>query len=265
MNFASESKPSLDRHSAHNLQRALTAGSEQLYQVLQGSSSQVLTAALKNPALNTDHITFLLKRRDLSEALLQKIHQLEQVKQSRQLQIDLVRNPGTPSAIVLSILPRLHLFELVDLCYIPGVTPDQKFAAERAIIKRLPATELGQRLTLARRATPTVVAQLLKSGETPLVEICLHNPRLREVAILQFLNGATAKDATISLIARHPKWQMRPNLRMAILRHPRTPRIWFTLFLPRMNSLDVRNLLASPRLTSVQKKYIREELQKRSG
>lgn len=265
MNSTRETDQHLSSEAALSLHRALKAGTEELYRLLQSRSSEVLSAALKNPAINDDHIKFLLKRRDLSETLLKSIYQRDQVKQSRQLQIALVQNPGTPSSVVLSILPRLHLFELVNLCYLPGVTPDQKFAAERAILKRLPVTELGQRMTLARRATSNVVAELLKSGEPPLVEICLNNPRLREVAVLQFLNGATATDATISLVARHPKWQMRPNLRMAILRNHRTPRIWFTLFLPRMSSLDVRNLLTSHRLTSTQKNYVKEELRKRSG
>lgn len=265
MNPPPDPKGNLDQDSARDLYRALTAGTEELFQILQDRSFEVLSAALRNPGINDDHIKFLLKRRDLSETLLKAVHQLDQVKLSRQLQIALVQNPGTPSSVVLSILPRLHLFELVSICYLPGVTPDQKFAAERALLKRLPTTELGQRMTLARRATSTVVAELLKSGEKPLVEICLNNPRLREVAILQFLNGATAQGETISLVARHAKWQMRPNLRMAILRNHRTLRIWFTLFLPRVNTLDLRNLLASQRLTSIQKRYVREELQRRSS
>ena len=257
--------PKLDQQTVKLLRLALTASPEELFQMVQERSSEIILAALKNPKLNDDHLRALLERRDLNEATLNAVFQLDQVKRSRQLQICLVKNPNTPSAIVLSILPNLHLFELVNLCYLPGVTPDQKFALERAIIKRLPTTELGQRLTLARRATADVAADLLKSGEMPLVEICLSNPRLREVAILQFLNGATARANTISLVARHPKWQMRPNLRLAILRNKHTPRIWYTLFLPQMNTTQIRNLLTSHRLTPTQKKYIREELKKRSG
>lgn len=259
------SSPKLDQQTVERLQRSLTASPEELFQLIQEHSPELLLAILKNPQLNDDHLRTLLERRDLTEATLKAVYQLDQVKRSRQLQICLVKNPNTPSAIVLNLLPNLHLFELVNLCYLPGVTPDQKFALERAITKRLPTTELGQRLTLARRATADIAAELLKSGEVPLVEICLNNPRLREVAILQFLNGATARANTISLVARHPKWQMRPNLRLAILRNNHTPRIWYTLFLPQMNTTQIRNLLTSHRLSPSQKKQIREELKKRSG
>ncbi|MGD9020044.1 MAG: hypothetical protein PVF84_07325, partial [Desulfuromonadales bacterium] len=175
----------------------------------------------------------------------------------------LVKNPNTPGQVVLALLPHLHLFELVDLCLIPGVTPDQKFAAERAILQRLPTTELGNKMTLARRATATVVGEILKEGDVKLVEICLNSPRLREVAILQFINGSRSSAETISIIARHPKWKLRPNLRLAILKNRRTPSIWFTLFLPQMRTPDVRNLLISRRLNPAQKKLVQDELKKR--
>ncbi len=258
-------KHQLDPEHARHLHRALTAHGDELFQVVQNASPDVIKAALKNINLNDDHLNALLKRRDLNEEVLKAVYNLEQLKASHQLQISLVRNPTTPGAIVLSVLPHLHLFELVDLCFIPGVTPDQKFAAERAILQRLPTTELGHRLTLARRATTAVVAELLKSGEAPLLEICLTNPRLREVAVLQFLSGPTPNAETISMVARHPKWRMRPNLQMAILKNRRTPPIWFTLFLPRLRTSDLRNLLASRRLTPTSKKLVQQELKKRTG
>jgi hypothetical protein len=164
---------------------------------------------------------------------------------------------------MLALLPHLHLFELVDLCTIPGVTPDQKFAAERAILQRLPTTELGNKMTLARRATAAVVAAMLREGDLRLVEICLNSPRLREVAILQFINSANTSAEAISMIARHPKWKSRPNLRLAILRNRKTPDVWFILFLPQMRTSEVRDLMNSRRLNPAQKKLVQDELNKR--
>jgi hypothetical protein len=226
---------------------------------------QVLRSLLKNPYLNEEHLLTLLKRRDLSEDLLKAIYQLDISRHSHRLQVALVRNPGTPGSVALALLPYLHLFELVDLCMLPGVTPDQKFAAERAILQRLPTTELGNKMTLARRATATVVGAILKEGDTHLVEICLSSPRLREVAILQFINSANASAETISMIARHPKWKLRPNLRLAILKNRRTPAIWFTLFLPQLRTPDIRNLLVSRRLAPAQKQLVQDELKKRGS
>lgn len=255
----------IDPELLKRLHRALTVGSEELYLVMQDGADEVLRNALKNRNLGEDHLLALLKRRDLGEDLLKAVYQLELTGESHQLQIALVRNPATPGPVVLTLLPRLHLFELVDLCYFPGITPDQKFAAERAILQRLPTTELGNKMTVARRATAAVVGEILREGDPPLVEICLASPHLREVAILQFLNGATATAETITMIARHPKWQSRPNLRLAILKHHRTPDHWFHQFLPGMRTPDIRNLLYSKRLNPNQKKLVEEELKRRGG
>lgn len=262
--MADQSHPSgIDAELGKRLYRALTAAGEELHQVLVDPDMQVLRAGMKNRSLNEGHLLALLKRRDLAEDLLKTIYRLEMTRNSHRLQVALVRNPGTPGQIVLALLPHLHLFELVDLCMIPGVTPDQKIAAERAILKRLPTTEPGNKMTLARRATAAVVAAILSEGEPRLVEICLNSPRLREVAILQFINSAKASAETISIIARHPKWKLRPNLKLAILRNRRTPAIWFTLFLPQLPIPEVRDLLLSRRLSTAQKKLVQDELKKR--
>jgi hypothetical protein len=253
----------IDTEQGKRLYKALTATADELFQVILDPEMQILQSALKNQNLTEDHLLTMLKRRDLTEDFLKKVYQVERFKASHRLQLGLTKNPVTPGPVVLALLPYLHLFELVDLCLIPGVTPDQKFAAERAILQRLPNIELGNKMTLARRATATVVGEILKVGESRLVEICLGSPRLREVAVLQFINGASSTAETISIIARHQKWKSRPNLRLAILKNRRTPAIWFTLFLPQLRTPDVRNILVSPRLNPAQKKLVQDELKGR--
>ncbi|PLX86001.1 MAG: hypothetical protein C0617_02350 [Desulfuromonas sp.] len=253
----------LDPGLAGRLRLALSARGDALFAILQDSSGDVLRAALKNPHISEEHLLALLKRRDLSDALLKALYQLEQKRPGHRLKVALVRNPATPGPIVRSLLPHLHLFELVDLCFLPGVTPDQRVAAERAIVQRLAETELGNKITLARRATATVAGELLKEGHPALMEACLSNPRLKEVSILQLLQGPHGTAASISAAARHPRWKNRPNVRLAILKNRKTPAVWFTLFLPRLKPSDINNLLASPRLTPRQKGLIREELKKR--
>lgn len=253
----------LDPAFAKKLHRALTAGADELFQLVTEPAPEILRALLKNRNLNEDHLLALLKRRDLPADLLKAVYQYEQQHTSRQIKIALVRNPETAGSISLSLLPHLYLFELVDLCFMPGITPDQKIAAERTIIQRLPQVELGNKMTLARRATTDVVGALLKEGDSRTTSACLGNPRLKEVSILQFLNSARAKADTISVIARHPKWQSRPNLRMAMLKNRSTPDVWFTLFLPKLRTNDLNSLLMSRRLKPQQKKLVQGELKKR--
>ncbi len=261
----SENHPAghLDPDLVGRLRQALTATSANLFQFLQDPAPEILRAALKNRALHEEHLLALLKRRDLSEDLLRALSQLPLVETSHRLKLALAANPGTPGPVTLTLLPHLYLFELLNLCILPGTTPDQRLAAERVILQRLPTVELGHKLTLARRGTPVLLAALLREGEPRVVEACLANQQLREVAILQFLNSAAARAETISMVARHPRWKSRPNLRLAILKNRRTPAVWFTLFLPALRTPDLHNLLAGRRLTPAQKQLVTDELRRR--
>lgn len=260
-----EEKPSgrLDPSLARRLHKALTAETDELFQLVQAPSADVLRAAMKNPRLGEEHLLALLRRRDLPEDLLKTVFQLESQRPSHRLKLALAKNPGTPGTLIASLLPHLYLFELLDLCLLPGVTPDQRYAAERQILQRMGNTPLGNKLILARRGTSTLVGELVKEGDPRLLEDCLASPRLKELSLLQFLGGPNADAETISMIARHPRWQSRPNLRLAILKNRRTPPVWFTLFLPRLVTPDLHALLASRRLGPDQKRLVEKELRKR--
>ncbi len=250
----------IDRTAVLLLQKALTGSADELLAIIQQAQVDYLPTVLKNPNLAENHLLALLQRRDIGEDIIKNICRLSFAGSSHNLQVAIASHPGTPAHQLTAILPQLYLFELLNLCCRPEITPDQKLAAERVIIQRLPLTPLGNKLTLARRATPAVLEALLKDGDSRLVEACLSNPRLKEGALFQFLRGSRATAETISMVARHPRWQSRFNLREAILTNPKTPLIWFTLWLPGMKTADVRKLIASNRLTTLQKKAVEARL-----
>ena len=253
----------LDSTRAKRLAAVLNAGSEALFQLILETDQELLETLLHNPNLGDKHLLALLKRRDLPEHIPKRIYQQRQSDMSHALLLALTKNPTTPGSLVRNLLPRLRLFELVDICYLPGGTPDQKLAAERAILLRLPTMPLGNKITLARRATAAVVGEILKEGDPRTLEACLNNPRLKEAAVYQFLTGSRATATTISMIARHSRWQQRPNLRLAILKNRQTPTVWFTLWLPKLPIGVLNQLLSTRRLSPPQKKAIRLELHHR--
>lgn len=248
---------------AKKLIQALTAGNEALFQLILDANQDVLANILKNPHLSDDHLLALLKRQDLSTDLLERIYQRCSKSLSHRLILALVKNPATPDTLVRNLMPHLRLFELVDVCFLPGAAADKRLTAERNILQRLPTTPLGNKLTLARRAPANVVSELLKEGHPTLIEICLSSPRLKEAAIYQFLTGPTATAETISMVARHNRWQHRPNLRLAILRNPKTPDVWFTLWLPKLSLPIIKQMLSSQRLRPNQKHLVNNELKRR--
>lgn len=253
----------LDPELSHRLHHALTCGKEELFQVILDPAMVVLRASFRNPALDETHLLVLLGRRDLTEELLRAVHGLELASGSHKVKLALVHNPGTPAPIVLALLPHLYLFELAAVCFLPGVTPDQRVAAERAIIQRLPTTPLGNKITLARRGTATVLDALMKEGDARVVEPCLGNPRLKEASVFQLASSSRASAESIAAVARNQRWASRPNLKGAILRNPNTPLTLFGSLLPSAPTPELRNVAASGRLGGERKRLVGDELRRR--
>ncbi|MCW8892923.1 MAG: hypothetical protein OQL18_06350 [Deltaproteobacteria bacterium] len=257
--------PSLNVASVKKIQHGLNAMHDELFQLILDPDPEFIRLLLKNPHVDEDHLLALLKRRDLPAELISQIHRANRQALSHRLLLALVKNPATPGTLTRTLLPHLRLFELLDLCYLPGATPDQKLAAERTILQRLPTTPLGNKITLARRGTTNIVAALLKEGQSQLFEVCLSSPRLKEAALFQFLRGATASAETISMVARHERWKQRPNLQMAILKNTRTPDIWFTLWLPKLPLTVLKQLRLSFKANPSKKRLVETEVKKRGG
>lgn len=242
---------------ADALLEALTADKDRLFGIIQDHREEVLLAALRNPSLDQQHLLKLLKRRDLGPVIT-ALYAGKRLSEAYAVKYALVAHPDTPPHIAQTLLPHLYLFDLLKLCHIPGVSADIHLAAERKIVQQIPVQPLGNKLTLARRGTAPVLEALLRDGMPKILEACLQNPHLKEGSLHQFLTSSHATAEAVSMVARSSRWKSRPNIRLAILKNPRTPLIWFTLFLPGLAAATMRDLLASPRLTFEQKEMVRQ-------
>ncbi|NTW99949.1 MAG: hypothetical protein HGB35_08510 [Geobacteraceae bacterium] len=242
---------------ADALLEALTADKDRLFGIIQDHREEVLLAALRNPSLDHQHLLKLLKRRKLG-AVLSAICSGKRLIETYAVKCALVAHPETPSHVAQTLLPLLYIFDLLKLCHIPGVSADIHLAAERKIVQQIPTQPLGNKLTLARRGTAAILDALLREGVPNILEACLDNPHLKEGSLHQFLASSLATAESVSIVARNSRWKSRPNIRLAILKNPRTPLIWFTTFLPGLPASTLRDLLASPRLTFAQKDLVRQ-------
>jgi len=254
----------MDSSSIKKIRRGLTAGPDELFQLILDPDLEYIQILLKNPQISEEHILALLKRRDLSEELISAIHKRNKNNCSHKLIVALVMNRTAPGTLVRSLLPRLYLFELVGLITLAGATPDHKLAAERVILQRLPITPLGNKITLAHRGSEAIVAALLKEGQPKTFDICLSNRHLKEATIYQFLQGATSNAETISMIARHSRWKLHPSLQLAILKNHKTPDVWFTLWLSGFKLQTLKTLHYHHKNSAAKQQLITVEINKRS-
>ncbi|MDD2308072.1 MAG: hypothetical protein PHH91_00630 [Desulfuromonadaceae bacterium] len=239
------------------LLEALAACKDRLFAVIRDSREEVLLAALRNPSLDVQHLLALLKRRELG-SIISAIYAGKHLVEAYAVKFALVAHPDTPSHIAQTLLPLLYIFDLLKLCQIPGVSADIRLAAERKIVQQIPTQPLGNKLTLARRGTAGILEALLRGGVQNVLEACLANPHLKEGSLHQFLASSHATAEAVSAVARNSRWRSRSNIRLSILRNPRTPLVWYTLFLPGLPDATVRDLLLSLRLTSAQKELVRQ-------
>ena len=249
-----------DQNMSLRLEHALTASRDELFPLLQGQPVEVILAVLRNPVFDEHHLLMLMKQRGLPQAVFTAVYANKHLIESTTVKLALLVNPEIPSHIAATLLPHLTIFELLKICLMPGITPDQRLSAERAVIQRIPTQPLGNKMTLARRGTSAIVESLLREGVPALVEACLDNPHLKEGSVHQFINAHTSTAETISMVARSGRWKGRPNIRLAILKNPRTPTIWYTMFLPGLPRNTIKELLSVPRLTFAQKELVRQAL-----
>ena len=153
---------------------------------------------------------------------------------------------------------QFYTFDLLKVALSPRVPADVKVAVDNVLISRLKTVTLGERLTLARRASGRVAAALLLDVETGdgkamdhkamdrkardrkivdrktipgktiaakavardirVMQAALENPRLTEVLVINSVLGPAASAALVQAVARHAKWSRRREIRAALLR-----------------------------------------------
>src|SRR5271167_4273787 len=210
-------------------------------QVRSASGDLLLTAA--DSALTEDLALALLKHADLHPDCLEQLAKNANALKSRKVKIALASHPNTPRHTSVPLARQLYTFDLVKVALSPRVPADVKVAVDGVLISRLKMVTVGERLTLARRASGRVAAALLgdlendaakitdvksvdakavdaktAARETRVMQIALDNPRLTESLVINSVLRPTAGATLVHAVARHEKWSRRKEIRAALLR-----------------------------------------------
>jgi hypothetical protein len=82
---------------------------------------------------------------------------------------------------------------------------------------------LGDRMTLARLATPPLLPLLLVDDDKRVVEAALQNPRLREQDLVTVLRRDDVPRTLLESCASSSRWSPNYAARLALVLQPRTP------------------------------------------
>src|SRR6266849_5133800 len=195
------------------------------------SADLLRTAA--DPALTEDLVLALLKHHGLPIEVIEQLVKNASALKSRKVKIALASHPHTPRHMSVPLARQFYTFDLMKVALSPGVPADVKVAVDDVLISRLKTVTIGERLTLARRASGRVAAALLLDVETIGTKItdartvaretrvmlaALENPRLTEALVINSVLRTAASAALVHAVAQHAKWSCRREIRAALLR-----------------------------------------------
>jgi len=205
-------------------------------------------------ALNEDLALGLLKRSDLAPEVLDELSKNSAVMKSRNVKLGIVAHPKTPRYISISLLRQLFTFDLMKVALTSVISGDIKAAAEEALIKRLESLSSGERMSLARRASGRVAAALLLDREKRVIHMALENPRLTEAMVVKCLMQSGSSVALVRAACDHPKWSLRRDIRIALLRNEKTPIRYVEEFARAFSNAQLEEILGRSRFSDAAKK-----------
>jgi hypothetical protein len=138
----------------------------------------------------------------------------------------------------------------------PVTRADIKRAAEELLVAKLQTISAGEKMSLARRASGRVAAELLVDQEPRIMRVALENPRLTEASLSKALVGVKASSALVEAVCHHPKWSRARDVRIALLRNAKTPLARALEFAASLPPKLLREVLHNSRLPAVTKAYL---------
>jgi hypothetical protein len=241
---------------AERIERATSAHRHLLEPFFGETAKEVLLGLARNPHLSEHDLLRLLERKDLPGEVVREIAAHPQAARHYTVKLALVRHPRTPRLVSLPLMKFLYLFDLVRVSQTPAVPTDVKMAAEETILKKLEKVPRGERITLARRSSGRVAAELLLAADRDLIEAALNNPFLSEAHLVRVLARKDLTPLVVESVAAHPKWSLRYHLRLALIRHPATPLPRVLAFLPDMAVNDLREVCLDRHMPEQVRTYV---------
>lgn len=227
---------------------------------LQGVQPVPAEASQNSSPLNEDLALSKLKDRDLPPDAIEQISHSASLMKSRKVRLALASHPHTPRRIALRVVRELYTFDLMQFALTPTAPADLTRIGEELLVNRLASITLGERISLARRASEMVAGALLLDKESRVWQTALENPRVTEVSVVRVLHKPGATAAFVLAVTHHSKWSLRPEVRIALLQNAHTPLARAVEFARGIPATRLRDFLRASRLPEKIKEYLRKEM-----
>ncbi|GAB4482334.1 MAG: hypothetical protein OHK006_00460 [Thermodesulfovibrionales bacterium] len=251
-------------HLDERLKNALSADAESLWLYARDPHPDVLMNACMNRNLSEEMAVAVARSKNASAENLGMLAGDARFTGSYPLKLALARNPKTPQRVVFTLLKYLKIFDLGDLTRDRRIPVNVRQRVEYAILERVPSMPSGVKTALAKRSSIPVVLALMERGDANVMRTCLNVPSMTEHQIRGVALKPTAPPELIRMIAEHPTWSLRYDIRYALVRNRHTPMHLVVGFIQTMKTNDLRELYADEGVPPSTRPFIHEELFGRS-
>jgi hypothetical protein len=160
-----------------------------------------------------------------------------------------VLSPRATRPLGLRLVGSLAWRDLAEVAASARVAAGVRVRAEGLLKDQVADLRLGEKITLAKIATPPVLMPLLKDRDPKVVEAGLINARLREEDLLVLVRADVPSVALLEGIVASTRWRERYALRLALALQPRTPIALALGQLSALSGKDLERIASAPGLT----------------
>lgn len=245
------------------IEQAATAREDETARLVHDPSPNVIRTLLGNRNLTEDDVLAIATRRNLQADILERIAKDKRWAESYPVRLALARNPKSPLSVSLTMARYLRIFDLEEITRSHFIPLAFRRKVEGIIVEKIPSMPLGNRKTLAKKASGNVLLKLLQDVDVVVVQLCLNNPNLTEAHLFKVISRTDTSAETIRTIAEHPNWSGRPLIRFSLARNTLTPLSLSVRFLQGMKIMNLRELYADPAVSITLKPFVYRELWER--
>jgi hypothetical protein len=216
---------------------------------------------IAHPAAKEAHILKLLSRRDLPEQYLGQIARSKWAGGLR-IQFGLVNHPNTPPGDALNLVKFLFWRDLNQVSQNFLLSSQVRHMAQSILFQRLPAMAVGEKMSLARLCAGQVLKSLRAEKDPMVVQALLENARLVEDDVLYLVSQQRTPAPILETVARDPKWSTRREVRVALLRNPKTPLSAAISFISTLTSVETKSLVGDAKVPFAVRRMLQRKLGK---
>ncbi len=177
----------------------------------------------------------------------------------------LAAHPRTPRGDALSLVATLFWRDLAGLSADARVHPAIRRAADLDLLRRLSDMAVAERVDLARNVGHGALLHLRLDTDPRVLASVLDNRFTTEPDVICAAVQPHATADTLSVIAGHPRWSLRPGVRSAVLRNPGLPPALALSLLTRASLEDLRGIRDSPHSSALLRACAERVLAERSA